>query len=113
VAARGLKHFLLLALLLTLFLRIGAAMAAEPSAIERDLVVIVQGEEKRVTLDEALALLNVPSVSIALIDEGRIAFARAYGREATRHALSGRVAVEIRCRHRRHASRGKRHAEAR
>jgi CubicO group peptidase (beta-lactamase class C family) len=84
VAARGrLKLFLPLALLLTLFLPIGAAMAAEPSAIERDLVVTVQGEEKRVTLDEALALLNVPSVSIALIDEGRIAFARAYGREAT------------------------------
>jgi CubicO group peptidase (beta-lactamase class C family) len=84
VAARGrLKHFLPLALLLTLFLPIGAAMAAEPSAIERDLVVTVQGEEKRVTLDEALALLNVPSVSIALIDEGRIAFARAYGKDAS------------------------------
>jgi CubicO group peptidase (beta-lactamase class C family) len=84
VAARGrLKYFLPLALLLTLFLPIGAAMAAEPGAIERDLVVIVQGEEKRVTLDEALALLNVPSVSIALIDEGRIAFARAYGKDAS------------------------------
>ena len=84
MAARGrLKPFLLLVLLFALFLPIGAAIAAEPGAIERDLVVTVQGEEKRVDLDEALTLLNVPSVSIALIDEGRIAFARAYGQDAT------------------------------
>jgi len=49
-------------------------LAAEPTAIESGLVVSVQGEEKRVGLDQALALLKVPSVSIALIDEGRIAF---------------------------------------
>jgi CubicO group peptidase (beta-lactamase class C family) len=60
-----------------------ALMAAEPSAIESDLLITVQGEERRVSLDQALALLNVPSVSIALIDEGRIAFARAYGKGAT------------------------------
>ena len=84
MAARGrLKHFLLLVLLFALFLPIGAAIAAEPGAIERDLVVTVQGEERHVSLDEALTLLNVPSVSIALIDEGRIAFARAYGQDAT------------------------------
>ena len=42
-------------------------LAAEPNDIEHDLVITVQGEEKRVALDQALALLNVPSVSIALI----------------------------------------------
>jgi len=62
-------------------------MAAEPSAIERDLVITVQGEERLVGLDQALALLNVASVSIALIDEGRIAFARAYGQDATPNTL--------------------------
>lgn len=83
MAARGrLKPCLLLATLLALFLPIGAAMAAEPGAIERDLTVSVQDGEKRVSLDEALKLLNVPSASVALIDEGRIAFARAYGKDA-------------------------------
>ena len=88
MAARGrLKHFLLLALLSTLLLPIDAATAVEPSAIERDLVVTVQGEEQRASIDEALALLNIPSASIALIDEGRIAFARAYGKDATPDTL--------------------------
>jgi CubicO group peptidase (beta-lactamase class C family) len=64
-----------------------ALMAAEPSAIEHDLVITVQGEEKHVSLDQALGLLNVPSASIALIDEGRIAFARAYGKDATPNTL--------------------------
>jgi CubicO group peptidase (beta-lactamase class C family) len=88
VAARGrLKHFLLLALLPTLFLPIDPATAVEPSAIERDLVVTVQGKEQHAGIDEALALLNIPSASIALIDEGRIAFARAYGKDATPDTL--------------------------
>ncbi len=88
MAARGrLKRFLLLVLLFALFLPIGAARAAEPGAIERDLVVTVQGEERHVGLDEALELLTVPSASIALIDEGRIAFARAYGKNATPDTL--------------------------
>ena len=47
----------------------------------------MQGEEKRAGIDEALALLNIPSASIALIDEGRIAFARAYGKDATPDTL--------------------------
>ena len=46
-----------------------------------------KAREKRATIDEALALLNIPSVSIALIDEGRIAFARAYGKDATPDTL--------------------------
>ncbi len=76
-------------LLFTALLSLGssALMAAEPSAIEHDLAITVQGEEERVGLDQALALLNVPSASIALIDEGRIAFARAYGKGATPDTL--------------------------
>jgi CubicO group peptidase (beta-lactamase class C family) len=59
------------------------ARAIQPSDIERDLVIGVQGEEKHVSLDEAMALLDIPSASIALIDEGSIAYARAYGKGVT------------------------------
>jgi len=74
-----------LSLLFTAILSLGssAAQAAEPGAIESDLVITVQGEERHVSLDEALKLLNIPSASVALIDEGRIAFANAYGENAT------------------------------
>ena len=74
-----------LSLLFTAILSLGssAAQAAEPGAIENDLVITVQGEERHVSLDEALKLLDIPSASLVLIDEGRIAFARAYGKEAT------------------------------
>jgi CubicO group peptidase (beta-lactamase class C family) len=80
---------LLMTLLLTALLSLwsSALMAAEPSAIEHDIAIGAQGDEKRVGLDQALALLNVPSVSVALIDEGRIAFARAYGKDATPDTL--------------------------
>jgi CubicO group peptidase (beta-lactamase class C family) len=76
-------------LLFTAILSLGssAAQAAEPGAIESDLVITVQGEERRVGLDEALKLLNIPSASVALIDEGRIAFASAYGKDATPETL--------------------------
>jgi CubicO group peptidase (beta-lactamase class C family) len=91
VAASGrLKHFLRPAILLcaaTLFFPIGASLAADPSAIERDLLVGVQGDRKRVSIDEALALLNTPSASVALIDEGRIAFARGYGKNTSPDTL--------------------------
>lgn len=74
-----------LSLLFTAILSLAssAVQAAEPGAIENDLVITVQGEERHVSLDEALKLLNIPSASLALIDEGRIAFARAYGKDAT------------------------------
>ena len=74
-----------LSLLFTAMLSLGsgAAPAAEPGAIEHDLVITVQGEERHVNLDEALKLLDIPSASLALIDEGRIAFASAYGKDAT------------------------------
>jgi CubicO group peptidase (beta-lactamase class C family) len=40
-----------------------------------------------VSLDEAMSILNVPSVSLALIDADKIAFARAYGDGATPETL--------------------------
>jgi CubicO group peptidase (beta-lactamase class C family) len=78
-----------LTLLLTAILSLGSStpQAAEPGAIESDLVVTVAGEERHVSLDEALKLFNIPSASIALIDEGRIAFASAYGKDATRDTV--------------------------
>jgi CubicO group peptidase (beta-lactamase class C family) len=57
----------------------GAARTADPAAIETDLAITVGGVEKRVGIDDALSLLKVPSASIAVIDRGEIAFARAYG----------------------------------
>ncbi|MGH6824404.1 serine hydrolase domain-containing protein [Methyloceanibacter sp.] len=83
------RRALFLGLLFTAMLSPGssAPKAAEPSAIESDLVVTVQGEERHAGLDEALKLLHIPSASIALIDEGRIAFARAYGKDATPETL--------------------------
>jgi len=60
-----------------------SARAADPAAIEIDLAVTIDGVEKRVGVGEALRLLKVPSASIALIDRGEIAFARAYGEGAT------------------------------
>jgi len=59
------------------------ARAADLAAIETDLVLTIDGGEKRVGIDEALRLLKVPSASIALIDRGEIAFTRAYGAGAT------------------------------
>lgn len=83
-----LKLFPLLAVLLaSLALFPTPSGAADPSALERDLVVSVEGGEKLVSIDEALSLLAIPSASVALIDEGRIAFARAYGKDATPSTL--------------------------
>jgi CubicO group peptidase (beta-lactamase class C family) len=83
------RALLFLTLLFTAMLSPGssAPQAAEPSAIESDLIITVQGEERRVSPGEALKVLNIPSASIALIDEGRIAFARAYGKDATPETL--------------------------
>jgi CubicO group peptidase (beta-lactamase class C family) len=60
-----------------------AARAIDPAAIETDLAITIDGAEKRVGIAEALSLLKVPSASIAVIDRGEIAFARAYGAGAT------------------------------
>jgi CubicO group peptidase (beta-lactamase class C family) len=53
--------------------------AAEPSDIESNLSITIGGAEKQLSLAEAMAALNIPVVSIALINQDRIAFARAYG----------------------------------
>ena len=59
------------------------ALAVEPSALESNVVVPVDGVDKTLTLEEAMAALNIPSVSLALIDGDRIAFAQAYGASST------------------------------
>jgi CubicO group peptidase (beta-lactamase class C family) len=63
------------------------AHAIEPLDIESDLAITVDGRMRHAGIDEAMALLNVPSLSLALIDEGRIALARAYGAGATPDTL--------------------------
>jgi CubicO group peptidase (beta-lactamase class C family) len=63
------------------------ATAQEPSELERNLTVTVDGVAKTLTLEEAMRALNIPSVSLALIDGDRIAFARAYGARTTPETL--------------------------
>ncbi len=63
------------------------ALAAEPSDLESELTISVGGAEKTLTLGEAMAALNIPSVSLALIDRDQVALARAYGEGATPETL--------------------------
>lgn len=63
------------------------ALAVEPSDLETGLHLSVGGVEKVLTLPEAMAALNVPSVSFAVIDDDQIAFASAYGEAATPETL--------------------------
>jgi CubicO group peptidase (beta-lactamase class C family) len=63
----------------------GAACAVEPSDIEADLHIA--SVQRLVGLEEAMSILNVPAVSLALIDQDRIAFARAYGAGTTSETL--------------------------
>ncbi len=62
-------------------------LAAEPSELERNLTISVDGVAQTLTLEEAMEALNIPSVSLALIDGDRIDFARAYGASATPETL--------------------------
>ena len=62
-------------------------LAAEPSELERNLAISVDGTPQTLTLQEAMKALNIPSVSLALIDGDRIDFARAYGASATPETL--------------------------
>jgi CubicO group peptidase (beta-lactamase class C family) len=57
------------------------------SDIESNLSITIGGAEKQVSLAEAMAALNIPAVSIALIDQDRISFARAYGDGVTPDTL--------------------------
>ena len=63
------------------------ALAAEPSDIESNITITVDGAQKQVSLAEAMAALNIPAASIALIDKDQIAFARAYGDGVTPDTL--------------------------
>jgi CubicO group peptidase (beta-lactamase class C family) len=60
-----------------------------PAEIERGLEIARPGAgtTHQLELDEALRTLNIPSVSIALIDRGALAFARAYGDGASPRTL--------------------------
>ncbi len=64
-----------------------SAFAAEPSELEAELTIAIDGSEKTLTLPEAMAALNIPSVSVALIDQDHIAFARGYGAGVTPETL--------------------------
>jgi CubicO group peptidase (beta-lactamase class C family) len=59
------------------------SLAAEPSELEHQLDI----DGRPVSLTEAMDILNVPSVSFAVIDDDRIAFASAYGEAATAETL--------------------------
>ena len=85
-----LKHFLLLALLLlrhcfpslpALRWRPSQARSSATSSSPCKAKRSASASTRRSTL------LNIPSASLALIDEGRIAFARAYGKDATPETL--------------------------
>jgi CubicO group peptidase (beta-lactamase class C family) len=58
---------------------------SKPLAIEQDLAI--EGSDQRLSLEEAMSRLKVPSVSLALIDSGRIRLARAFGKGATPNTL--------------------------
>src|ERR1044071_5822705 len=54
------------------------ASSAEPSDIESGLTRTIDLTEQQASLAEAMAALNIPAASIALIDQDRIVFAHAY-----------------------------------
>jgi CubicO group peptidase (beta-lactamase class C family) len=64
-----------------------SALAGEPSALESELTMSIGGVEQTLTLTEAMDKLNVPSVSVALIDQDRIVFTHAYGAGVTPETL--------------------------
>ncbi len=76
-----------LALTMLCLMPSAASVAADPAGLETGLTVKIGGVAKTLTLAAAMAALNIPSVSVALIDEDRIAVARAYGQGATPETL--------------------------
>jgi CubicO group peptidase (beta-lactamase class C family) len=82
------RPFKLAAVLLGVLLLLPrSALAGAPADLESGLKVPIGGITKTLTLSEAMAVLNIPSVSIALIDQDRIAFASAYGQGAAPETL--------------------------
>jgi CubicO group peptidase (beta-lactamase class C family) len=64
-----------------------SALAGEPSDLESELTMSIGGVEQTLSLQQAMDRLNIPSVSLALIDQDRIAFTRAYGAGVTPETL--------------------------
>jgi CubicO group peptidase (beta-lactamase class C family) len=58
---------------------------SKPLAIEQSLVI--EGSDKAPSLEEAMAYLKVPSVSLALIDHDRVRWAKAFGKDVTSNTL--------------------------
>jgi CubicO group peptidase (beta-lactamase class C family) len=82
------RRLRLAALLLGVLLLLpGPALAGAPEDLESDIKVPIGGVTKTLTLSDAMQALNISSVSIALIDQDRIAFARAYGQSVTPDTL--------------------------
>ena len=69
----------------SLLIPFGAARAVVPADIEVDLQIA--SVQRLVSLEEAMSILNVPAVSLALIDQDRIALARGYGAGTTPEIL--------------------------
>jgi len=81
------RRFLFAALTLCGFGVVAPAAAATPEDLEAGLTLAIGGTPKTLALPEAMAALNIPSVSLALIDQDRIAFTRAYGEGVTPDTL--------------------------
>ena len=64
-----------------------SALALERARSSAILPSPSTARKKHLDLDEAMRRLNIPSVSLAVIEEGRIAFAKAYGGDATPETL--------------------------
>ena len=88
VVLRPPLHRALIGIVIAIALVAGApARATEPSELESNLIITVDGVAKTLNLGAAMEALKIPSVSLALIDGDRIAFASAYGASATPETL--------------------------
>jgi CubicO group peptidase (beta-lactamase class C family) len=88
VVLRPPLHLALIGIVIAIALVPGApARATEPSELESNRTITVDGVAKTLNLEAAMEALKIPSVSLALIDGDRIAFASAYGASATPETL--------------------------
>ena len=79
---------LLAALSLLFAVTLASSSAHGAEALESGLTIAMpHGAKREASLDEAMALLNIPAVSVALIDQDHIAWVRAYGEGATPETL--------------------------
>src|SRR4051795_5535757 len=88
MGARSLLLVLCLAGAVSFGVRAEQAGRPNPAELEHDLKIVPPGADARRTdLATALQSLGIPSVSLALIDGGRLAWARAYGAGASAGTL--------------------------